>query len=186
MGIHRSVLNVAVAVFCLGLADTGAAQADAQGAAPLLEELQKPDLPNWKQVEESIWAEWSKSGSPSLDLLLKRGRDSIEAGAFETAIAHLTALTDHAPGFAEGYNARALAYYKSGLFGPAIADLARTLELNPQHFGALTGLGSIFEETGRYDAALEAFRAARAIQPHDPDLEEAVNRLEVLTAGRTL
>ena len=186
MGMLRRFLNAPMVAFSLGLALAGPAAADSDRVGELLDELQQPDLPNWKQVEDAIWTEWSKSGSPSMDLLLKRGRDALEAGDAETAIAHLTALTDHAPGFAEGYNVRAIAYFKAGLYGPAIADLMHTLELNPRHFGAMTGLGTIFEETKRYDAALAAFKAARAIQPHDPDLEEAVTRLEILTSGRTL
>ncbi|WP_132461127.1 tetratricopeptide repeat protein [Rhodovulum marinum] len=184
--MRRHILNPVVTAICLVLALSAPVRADEARAAELLDELQTPDLPNWKQVEEAIWAEWAKSGSPSMDLLLKRGREAVEAGAFDTAIAHLTALTDHAPDFAEGFNARAIAYFKAGLYGPAIADIARTLDLNPRHFGALTGLGAILEETGRYDAALEAVRAARAIHPHDPDLEEAEKRLELLTSGRTL
>ncbi|TCP62940.1 tetratricopeptide repeat protein [Rhodovulum bhavnagarense] len=152
----------------------------------MLEELRRPDLPNWKNVEEALWSEWSKSGSAAMDLLLERGRAAIEAEDWGMAIAHLTALTDHAPGFAEGFNARALAYFKSGLFGPALDDLARALTLNPDHFAALMGLGTILEDTGRDAAALAAYRAARAIHPHDPDLEEAVNRLEPKVSGQAL
>lgn len=186
MGMTRHILNPVVAAICAVFALAAPALADGGRAAELLDELQQPDLPNWKQVEQAIWAEWAKSGSPSGDLLLNRGREAVEAGEIEAAIAHLTALTDHAPDFAEGFNARALAYFKADLYGPAIADIARALELNPRHFGALTGLGSILEETGQYDAAREAFAAAHAIHPHDPDLEKAVKRLEILTSGRTL
>ncbi|SIO12796.1 Tetratricopeptide repeat-containing protein [Rhodovulum sp. ES.010] len=182
MGISRHILNAVVTAFLAA----APALADGSRAEALLDELQQPDLPNWKNVEDSIWEEWSRSGSAAMDLLLRRGREAVEEGAFETAIEHLTALTDHAPDFAEGYNARALAYFKTGRFGPAVADLARTLQLNPRHFGALMGLGAILEETGRYDAALEAYQRAHAIHPHDPDLEEAVTRLELMTSGRSL
>ena len=53
-----------------------------------------------------------------------------------------------APEFAEGWNARATAYYRAGLFGPSIYDIQMTLSLNPDHFGALIGLGLILEEIG--------------------------------------
>ena len=56
------------------------------------------------------------------------------------AIEHFTALIDHAPDFAEGWNARATAYYQTGDFGPSIADIGQVLTLNPRHFGALVGL----------------------------------------------
>lgn len=181
--MRRPLLNATVTAIFFSAVPVPAARADDGRVAELLDELQRPDLPNWKQVEQEIWAEWSRSGSPAMDLLLERGR---EAGDVETAIAHFSALIDHAPDFAEGYNARALAYFNAKLYGPALADLARVLELNPNHFGALKGLGTILEELGQYDAALRAFRAARAIHPHEPDLEEAVERLDRRTSGQTL
>ena len=76
----------------------------------LYAELADPVLESWEQVEQKIWSEWSKSGSPAMDLLLDRGRKAMEEGDWTAAIEHLTALTDHAPDFAEGWNARATAY----------------------------------------------------------------------------
>jgi len=46
---------------------------------------------------------------------LARGRDAMDAEAFDRAIEHFTALIDHAPDFAEGYNARTTAYFGDGL-----------------------------------------------------------------------
>jgi Flp pilus assembly protein TadD len=174
----RPILN---AVLALGLL---AAPGAAQTAEDLLAELANPELERWQRVERQLVAEWSKSGSPAMDLLLQRGREALTSGEVDAAIEHLTALTDHAPDFAEGWNARAAAYYQAGHFGPAMADLARTLELNPQHFGAMTGLGLILEETGREAQALEVFRAARAIHPHQPVIRRALARLEARTSGR--
>src|SRR5690606_3470319 len=100
-----------------------------------------PDNAEWRLAEADILREWSKSGSPAMDLLLKRGREAMEAGDLKAAIEHLTALTDHAPEFAEGWNARATAYFLAGAFGPSVDDIRHTLALNPRHFGALAGLG---------------------------------------------
>ena len=78
-------------------------------------------------LEQEIWIEWSKSGSAAMDLLLERGRNAMAEGAPDVAIEHLTALVDHAPEFAEGWNARATAYYQTGDFGPSIADIGHVL-----------------------------------------------------------
>lgn len=139
-----------------------------------------------QNIEQEIWIEWSKSGSPAMDLLLERGRNAMSEGVTEVAIDHFTALIDHAPDFAEGWNARATAYYQAGEFGPSVADIGHVLTLNPRHFGALAGLGAIFEELERPKQALEVYRAALAIHPHQAGVLEAVERLEALTQGQDL
>lgn len=138
------------------------------------------------RIENQIWEIWSQSGSASMDLLLERGREALAASDTAQAIEHFTALVEGAPDFAEGFNARATAYYQAGLIGPALADIGRTLTLEPRHFGALTGLGLILEETGDVARAVEAYGAALAIHPHRPDLREALERLEAELQGKTI
>lgn len=152
----------------------------------LFAELKESDAQSAGRIEREIWNEWSKSGSPAMDLLLQRGRDAMAAGDMGAAIEHFTALTDHAPDFAEGWNARATAYFQAGEWGPSVNDIAKTLTLNPRHFGALSGLGMIFEQLEQPEKALEAYKAALAIHPHLQGVIEAVERLEAETAGTDL
>lgn len=152
----------------------------------LFDELQGADERAAARIEREIWNEWSKSGSAAMDLLLQRGRDAMAAGQTQAAIGHFTALTDHAPDFAEGWNARATAYFQAGQLGPSVNDIAQVLTLNPRHFGALSGLGMIFEQLEQPDKALEAYRAALAIHPRLQGVIEAVERLEAETAGTDL
>ena len=152
----------------------------------LLTQLQDPETENWRRVERQIMNEWSKSGSAAMDLLLQRGRDALARGETQAAIEHLTALTDHAPDFAEGWNARATAFFQAGLYGPSVEDIGRTLTLNPNHFGALSGLAIILEQTGREETALATYRAALGIHPHQPGVIEAIDRLERQLEGRDI
>ncbi len=138
------------------------------------------------RIEREIWIEWSKSGSPALDLLLQRGRDALEMGDTRAAIEHFTAIIDHDPSFAEGWNSRATAFYNAGQFGPSLYDIAQTLALNPRHFGALSGLAMIFEGTEQPEKAVEAYKAALAIHPHLAGAAEAVTRLEARSSGQEL
>ena len=138
------------------------------------------------RLEQDIWREWSKSGSPAMDLLLQRGRDAMAVGDNDAAIEHLTALIDHAPEFAEGWNARATAYFQAGDLGPSISDIGHVLTLNPRHFGALAGLGMIFEQLEKPEKALEVYRAALAIHPHLAGVLESIARLEAEAAGQAL
>ncbi len=166
----------------------GAAAADG-GASPevdldaLLERLSDPAEDDWESIDAAVRGEWSKSGSPAMDLLLRRGRRALAEKDFAAALDHLGALVDHAPEFAEGYNARGAAYFALKLHGPAIEDIRRTLELNPRHYGALVGLGIIMEELKFHGRALEAFRAANRLNPHRGDVIEAISRLERKVVG---
>ncbi len=152
----------------------------------LFERLQEPDAADWERVEREIWQEWSQSGSAAMDLLLERGRAAMQAGETAAAIEHLTALTDHAPDFAEGWNARATAYFQADLYGPSIADIERTLALNPRHFGALAGLAVMLEQLGFPQEALSAYTALQAIHPHRPNVEEAIERLKTELGGQDI
>lgn len=177
--------HVVAAVFALFFG-MGAAGAQTPALDALFDELQTADAQAAARIEREIWTEWSKSGSPAMDLLLQRGRDAIDAGDLPAAIEHFTALTDHAPDFAEGWNARATAYFMAGEVGPSINDIARTLSLNPRHFGALSGLGMIFEQLDQPEKALEVYKAALAIHPQLQGVIDSIERLEAETAGQDL
>lgn len=165
-------------------------------ASPLAEQAQKldglysqlrdPALEDWQRVEDQIRREWAKSGSASIDLLLARGQDALENGDVAAAIEHLTALTDHAPDFAEGWNARATAFYQAEEFGLAIADIQRVLALVPQHFGALAGFATILEALDKREQALAVWQQVRTIHPHRPNVEEAITRLTQELGGTDL
>ena len=83
-----------------------------EGIDDLLALLATPELDNWQEVEEKIRIEWSRSGSASMDQLLARAQTALEAGDTAAAIEHATALVDHAPGFAEGWNILGASYFQ--------------------------------------------------------------------------
>ncbi|WP_431364026.1 tetratricopeptide repeat protein [Planktotalea sp.] len=155
-------------------------------AALLLEQLRDAEASEASKIARDLSRAWSRSGSASADLLLKRGRDALKAKKPKVAIEHLTALTDHAPEFAEGWHMRASAYYQEKLYGPALEDLARVLALNPNHFEAIQGLGAIFEQLGDQTRAYEVYEQVIAIHPHHADVLEAMKRLEPKVKGPAL
>ena len=71
-------------------------------------------------------------------------------------------------------------------FGLSLADIQKTLALNPRHFGAMSGLALILEEIGRPEDALAAWREVEAIHPHREGLKEAIERLERQVEGAAL
>ncbi|MDJ1008019.1 MAG: tetratricopeptide repeat protein [Paracoccaceae bacterium] len=184
IAIPRFVTFSVASALALAIALPGAAQeADLDD---LFDNLRDVGPEAAQAIEGRIWAEWSKSGSPTLDLLLDRGREALEAEEPALAVEHMTALIDHAPDFAEAYNVRATAYFQQGLFGPSLEDIRMTLALNPRHFAAMSGLGLILEELGYTEEALAAWREVVAIHPHQQGAVEAIERLEREVEGQTL
>jgi len=152
----------------------------------LLDRLADPETEDWKPLERQIVREWSKSGSATMDLLLKRGREALDDGKHGVALEHFTALTDHAPDFAEGWNARAQALVHMEMYGPAIEDIGKALALNPRHFGAMTGLTAIFNELDMAEEALEILRMVRDVHPNLPGLERSMGIQEENLDGERL
>ena len=177
--------NIALAAF-LALLPLGVAAQDRARSDALLDRLGQADLRNWDLVESELVMIWSRSGSAAADYLLERGRAALAEGDLDAAYNHLTALTDHAPDFAEGWNARATLFFEMNRYGPSIADIQQVLALEPRHFGALTGLGFMLEEMGELDAALAAFRAAQAIHPHREQINASVARVSRALEGEAL
>lgn len=182
---QHAVAALVSALLALPLA-APAQQAADDALAPLFRQLAQAQDEGWRAAESDILRAWSRSGSASMDLLLKRGEAALDAGDLDAAIGHLTALTDHAPDFAAGFQLRATAYAMRGDYGPAAADLARALQLEPRHFGALTQLGAMLEEMGDQPRALAAYRASLAIHPHQQDARDAVARLTDALEGTAI
>lgn len=186
------MLCVAIVMFAIPYSLPTFAQDVAQrseaevNAEVLLDQLRAANAKDAAKIATKIKRSWARSGSASADLLLKRGRDALGAKKPKVAVEHLTALTDHAPDFAEGWHMRASALYQQELYGPAIDDLERALRINPYHFEAIQGLGAIFEQLGDPKRAYEVYEQVLAIHPHHTDVLEAMERLEAEVKGPAL
>ncbi|MEM9010425.1 MAG: tetratricopeptide repeat protein [Pseudomonadota bacterium] len=159
---------------------------DAARVDALLADLARIDNADWERAEEELQKIWSRSGSAAVDLLTRRGRDAINEGDFPKAIAHLSAAIELAPDFAEAWNARATAFFLMDRFGLSLEDLSQALSLNPRQYRALYGLGVMLEALGRHEDALAAFRESHAINPHQEQLEDAMERLGRAVDGMDL
>lgn len=177
------IRNMLAAGFVASFLAGGVQAQDAPSLSDLLAQLADPATEGWESVEDRVIDQWSRSGSRTVDLLLQRGRDALEDEDIPTAIEHFTAATDHAPDFAEAWNMRATAFFLIDELGLSIDDISRALALNPNHFGALNGLGVIMEELGDHKTALAAYRASHALNPHRESLSEAIARLEKAVEG---
>lgn len=131
-------------------------------------------------AEQGVWQVWSRSGDAETDRLLAAGGNQMGLGKLKEAIATFTNVIRRRPGFAEGWNKRATAYYLAGELQKSLADCAEVMKRNPQHFGALSGYGQIYVRLEDYEKALEYFRRALTVNPNMASVEVNIRAIEEL------
>ena len=135
-------------------------------------------------IQSAIWNIWTESGSDSVDLLLKQGIAAMHTSNHQAALQIFSTIIKIDPGFAEAWNKRATLHYLMGDFARSILDIEKTLDLEPRHFGALTGLGSIYEAMDEKPLALDAYRRALAVNPRLNGAARSIKTLEKDVEGR--
>ena len=148
----------------------------------LFAQLRKPGI-EADPVEEKIWALWGASDSPTAEVLLAQARTAIEDGAPAEALSILNRLIGANPDFAEAWNKRATLYFMMKKYDDALSDIAKVLDLEPRHFGALAGKGMILERQKKYAAAREAYEAALAVNPTLEQVKAALKDLDRVEQG---
>ncbi len=136
-----------------------------------------------QSVERDIWQLWMASDSPTAEVLLQQAARAISEGAPEPALTILNRLIGAQPDFAEAWNKRATLHFMMGNFEASLADIGKVLDLEPRHFGALSGRGMIHERQKNYGAAISAYQEALAINPNMPSVKAAVKALEKIERG---
>lgn len=137
-------------------------------------------------IEQQILGLWSESGSPTADLLLGAGTRLMNEGDLAHAMDLFYVVIELKPDFAEAWNKRATLYYLLEEYELSLADIENVLQLEPRHFGALSGRGLILDELDRKAEAYEAFRRALAVNPFLPGLKVRVESLQPVVRGRKI
>jgi len=162
----------AIAIVCLAVALFAAAgpaaadQKDKRLPALFTELLEAPGPVNAQRVEGQIWQIWLHSDDGAVQGLMFDGVSAMQRGDYAHALAKFDQMVLIAPDFAEGWNKRATVHYLLGNYEKSLADIAKTLALEPRHFGALAGRGLVYVELQDERRALESFEAALAVHPN--------------------
>ncbi|MEM1045526.1 MAG: tetratricopeptide repeat protein [Pseudomonadota bacterium] len=130
-----------------------------------------------KSINQAIQVRWLDSGSATVDLLMRRALKAMESKDYPLSLDILDAVVDLKPDYAEGWNKRATVHYLRQDFGRSIGDIEQALKLEPRHFGALSGLGSIFRQLGKEEDALRVFEQALTIYPRLESIQKAYSDL---------
>jgi tetratricopeptide (TPR) repeat protein len=129
---------------------------------------------------------WFNTAGPEAFHLAQSASDAADKQRFDEAIALLDRIVKQFPNFAEAWNQRACIYWQMGQYEKSIADSRRALDLNPNHYGALQGLGVCWLKLGDVKEACRCLRDALKILPHDDATREALKQCEGLLRKRPL
>lgn len=135
----------------------------------LFEELQAAE--NAMQagtIEIRIWDIWGEHPDPEIAEMMFFAMDELGGDQYSLALQSFTEIIERAPDFAEAWNMRATTHFLMGNYRKSEADIMRTLELEPRHFGALSGLGQVYVELEQYYDARNALRRALQVNPTMP------------------
>ena len=116
--------------------------------------------------ENKIWNIWMEHYDPEVKSAMFQGVEAMKLQQFEQAFGHFSLLIKLAPDYAEGWNKRATVLYLMGRFKESEAEVMRTLELEPRHFGALSGQGLIRIALQDWTGAIYFLESALKINPH--------------------
>jgi len=134
-----------------------------------------------------IWQRWTAfENDPRATNLMAIGIRQMNLGQFDNAERVFTDLARSHPQHAEVWNKRATVRFMRGNDSGSRRDIARVIDLEPRHFGALSGLGMINLRTGDLQAALQAFEAALRVNPHMDQAEAMIENLRQQLRGRAL
>ncbi len=155
-------------------------QTDPQLDRLFLQLEQEQDLIRIAEIQNKIWALWYELPADQLHMqtIFDDGMRALSFAMPQTAIEHFTTVIEAAPNFAEAWNRRATTYFMIGDLEASLADIQQTLVLEPRHFGALSGLSMIFENTGDLERALAADRLMLELMPNHSQIQARVKGLE--------
>lgn len=74
-----------------------------------------------RQAEAEIQHRWMQSGSPTIDLLMGFAREAVDAKNDALALDYLDQVVMLKPDYAEGWNRRAMIFYRQDAYGKALA-----------------------------------------------------------------
>jgi tetratricopeptide (TPR) repeat protein len=138
------------------------------------------------RIASLIQIQWQNSGSATVDLMMGWAAKAMEDKKYSVALDFLDQVVVMKPDYAEGWNRRATLHFMMNDYGRSMADIQRTLSLEPRHFGALAGMAAILKDTGRKAAALQAFERVLAVYPMMREAQKQAGELaDELTGQRT-
>lgn len=108
-----------------------------------------PDAQTARKYENKIWLSWLQSDDFEVNALMQKALRKREGYDFNGALEVLNQVISLKPDYPEVWNQRATVYFHQGEYEKSLIDIAKTLELEPRHFGSLAGRAVIRLQQGK-------------------------------------
>lgn len=139
-----------------------------------------------KTIATQIERRFARSGSDTADLLAARANEVFAEGEVAIAVEIMDRALVLKPDWAEGYHRRATMFFAMDDMTRAMIDLNAALAREPRHFGALTGMGLVFQRLGDEKRAFIAYQKAYEINPSLESVKTILDRMEPDVKGRDI
>ena len=117
-------------------------------------------------LEGKIWSIWNEH--PTNDKLterLKLGTELMQYGDYNYALKVFDNIIVTDPKWSEAWNKRATVYFLMSQFTNSLNDINKVLNIEPRHFGALSGQARIFIKLQKYEKAIKSIERALKFYP---------------------
>ena len=117
-------------------------------------------------LETKIWSIWNEH--PTNNKLTERlefGTELMQYGDYNYALRVFDNIIVTDPKWSEGWNKRATVYFLMSQFKDSLDDIDKVLNIEPRHFGALSGQARIFIKLQKYEKAIKSIEKALQFYP---------------------
>ena len=120
-----------------------------------------------KHYESRIWKHWLLDGSnETSNLQMQRGVNLLQNGELNNALKIFENLSKKEPRWAEPINKIATIKFLMGDYLGSVNDIKLTLQIEPRHFGAISGLVQINMHLQNFNEALRNLDYVLKIHPY--------------------
>ena len=117
-------------------------------------------------LESKIWSIWNEH--PTNNKLTERlefGTELMQYGDYNYALKVFNNIIVSDPKWSEAWNKRATVYFLMSQFKDSLNDIDKVLNIEPRHFGALSGQARIFIKLQKYEKAIKSIERALKFYP---------------------
>ena len=154
-------------IFCISIFFSSAQSSQENILNSLFSQLEKVN--NSKSaalLEKKIWSIWNEH--PTNNKLTERlefGTELMQYGDYDYALKVFDNIIVNDSKWSEAWNKRATVYFLMSQFTDSLNDIDKVLNIEPRHFGALSGQARIFIKLQKYEEAIKSIKRALKFYP---------------------